>query len=31
MLRFELDDKKLSEMRTQVSDVERAIENYAHT
>ena len=31
ILRFELDDKKLSELLTQVADIEKAMENYAHT
>lgn len=30
IIRFELDEKKLSELLTQVEDVEKAIEKYAH-
>lgn len=30
MLRFEVDEKKLSELLGQVADVEKAIDSYAH-
>ena len=31
MVRFEVDDKKLSELLGQVADVGKAIDNYAHS
>lgn len=30
MVRFEVDDRKLSELLGQVADIEKAIDNYAH-